>query len=216
MKKVLFIIVGALFVLSTQNAQAGKNDIIEGGPFIMTGAFLPSSNYYFPNAIDNPTSFKFTGITFQFGHSFLMADVAPVDILMRATWVELAGGIDNNDATDAYVFHGSIIKLGPQLSFKLSEESALDGWVQVAPTVSVLGEFGNSDGVSAVGLTSSFGGAFRYKKLILGAEVAGGRLLDNDARGSGPYSGWTDAQKEFVRYRSSNVKIMVGLQFGKG
>lgn len=215
MKKILSVLALVGCVAFANNVKAGGDDIIEGGPFITTGLYAPSAHYYLPSTLTNTGDIRFTGLSFQFGHDFLIAAFSPMSVSIRATWVELNGAIDNESSTNNYIFQGSILKLGPQFTVKFSDETAMDLFGQVSPTVAVTGEFGNSSATSSVGATGTLGAAFRFKKMIIGTEYCFGRVLNNDARGSGPLSATTGAAREDLKYRTNHIKIVLGLQFGK-
>ncbi|HET6245201.1 MAG: hypothetical protein H0V01_11970 [Bacteroidetes bacterium] len=188
-----------------------SKDITDGGFFFYLGVFKPSKNYMYPPDFSNDSQRRFKmGFDMDLGNMFKVTDLGPMSIGLKATF--LSGGYtamktDTSIWGTQRIINGSLPRLGPYLSFEISESMAFDLYYQAGPSyVLMFDRDWGSIGDGFIGLTHDFGFAYRLSSLSIGAGYRMGKVLDMNQLGEG-------VDKEFRNLaRTNNLRVFIGIK----
>ena len=196
--------------------KGSDKDINDGGFFLNIGLWVPAKNCYFPMGVTNNTVEKFgIGPSLEVGNLFPFTKLGNHAIGLKATWLSASISPYTDENIDATVAQGSVLRFGPYFTFGMSDEMAMDVYLQIGASYaydidSDTVASGNDD-AGYLGATSNAGIAFRYKMFAFGMDLSMGKLkyVDKDE-----YEGLSkDIIDDFYRIRSTAFRIYAGFKF---
>ncbi|WP_028979718.1 hypothetical protein [Sporocytophaga myxococcoides] len=210
MKRFCFVLSFLLIAISSiagdqligLNSRVKGNDMFSDGVYLHFGIGMPQLDY-----LGQGKQFQGLQPSFEFGSQFLFSKKSNVAIGANFSWVTIATSIRDGEDIFGWDVNFGLIRFGPMVSVKLDENSAFDFFFNLSPTAKF-----NFFSYDDQGYTYLYYGAlwvpglkFRYKKLVVGAEVNFGTLFIDDL----------DKDEDPVHDRASyvNPRLFVGLKF---
>lgn len=210
MKRFCFILSFLLIAISSiagdqligLTSRVKGKDMFSDGVYLHFGIGLPRLDY-----LGKGRLFQGVQPSFEFGSQFLFTKKNNLAIGANFNWVTVATSIRDGEDVYGWDLNLGLIRFGPMLSVKLNENSAFDFFFNLSPTAKF--NFFNYDDLGYVylyyGVLWVPGIKFRYKKLVVGAEVNFGTLFIDDL----------DKDEDPVYNKASyyNPRLFVGLKF---
>ncbi|MEO9850196.1 MAG: hypothetical protein ABJH72_19225 [Reichenbachiella sp.] len=154
-----------------------------------------------------------TGFGLEFGNQWYISRFQEnkIGVAILVNWLDFSIASRTEEffgnETKYVLFNGSIIELGPLITYKINENMALDTYFQGRPTVYYIGidtDSGfdeNEDDPGGTGLTYALGFSYRYKVFYAGLEFGFGKvkeeLFDSSA----------------ASYKVDNTRFSIGFKF---
>lgn len=194
--------------------RSDKDVLLNGGFFFHVGTFIPSKNYMLEVEFKNDPDFtedKFKpGIDFELGNMFRITSPDPMAIGVRATW--FTAGLTTltiDDTTGAKALNGSVLRVGPYFTYKLSDNMAVDAFYQIGANYFILldQDWNDMGWNGALGATHELGFTYRLSVLSVGFGYRFGRVLDVE------YKKEEDSDyKTWYQFITTNVRFFIGIK----
>lgn len=203
------------FNISTAPVSSDK-EIDDGGLFLNVGLLMPTKNCYVPLGGSNSTSDHFGfGPSLEVGNMFKIVPLTKFSIGLKATWLSASLSSWSNNDVDISYMQGSVLRIGPYFTVKMSEKSAMDIYYQIGATyaydIKTDTVASGRSNAGYLGATSNFGLCVRYKIFSLGIDMNIGNLKYADKK---EFDGLSDDMiDDFYKIRTSSFRVYLGLKF---
>ncbi len=221
MKKITVLVV--LFLISGNmiNSYAQKDRTLSKGFSINLIIGLPVGNYGWLQGSEVNKKAKFGSLVgFQIGNRWYFGPLENFRMGLMVNWLDLSVAAKNITIGDNSETHAvadvSVFEFGPIGTLALSDKIALDAYYNLRPTsVAHAYMYSNSaytdneevESFSGLGISHTFGTAFRWKVLNAGFEFVIGSIKIKDS--TSDYSDYMLDEKLII----NNIRLMVGVKF---
>lgn len=175
--------------------QRGRKGIISNGFYVFLGLGVPMGsirtygnnysatigNYTYKQAYSASSSYVGANISIEIGNQFMFYKTDKLGIGMNFSWLTVGFNSLSGNNIDPFYEQGvkcsftqlefNLLRLGPMASFALSDDVAVDAFLNISPTAYLGFNNNGNQAYATVGLLFVPGARIRYKKLAVGLEV---------------------------------------------
>jgi hypothetical protein len=228
MKKIVFLLAVVLLAGLTTKSVAQKDRRLSNGLSLNVYMGLPSSNYGFDKdggiggmkLSDDYGPGMMGG--FKIGNRWYFSPNEKFGFGLMVNWADISiaanTGTDTGTDWTRAIIDFSFLEVGPIGTYALGDNTALDAYYNLKPTVLASGLVFNGSGSNSSDETLAFAGtgmshvlgtAFRYKVFNVGLEYVFGSIKSSGTYDDGSGSTDLDDQKNKV----NNLRLVFGFKF---